>query len=167
MYRKLLNKIINIVKFGYVSRSSSDSGDYPVTQITYLGKTVPVEIISPYGLYSNLAEGTKAVVFNIGSNEENQVAIGFSQNDRFKNLKSGEVVVGNPKTGSYIKFNSDGSVLMQCNGDFDIITNNNVNIKAAQVNLGDSGAKIARLGDEVTVGGDTGTITSAGNNTSI
>jgi len=42
-----------------------------------------------------------------------------------------------------------------------------VNINAEIINLGEDGQPIARLGDQVTVGGQVGTITSAGVNTSI
>ena len=158
-YKKLLNKISNIVKFGYVSRATQDVGDYPVTQASYLGKTAPVEIISPYGICANLPVNTKLIILNISANEENQVAIGFSQQDRFKNLEEGEIVVGSPQIQTFLKFNADGSITIKSNGE--------VNINTEKINLGIGGAKIARLGDEVTVNGDVGTITSAGNNTSI
>lgn len=167
MYKKIYNKIKNLIKFGYVSLETTDSGDYPVAQVTYFGKTLPVEIITPYGLYVNLPENTKVVLWNINANEENQVAIGFSQQDRFKNLESGEVLVGNPKTGSYIKLKANGSIEIESKDKIDITVNGEVDIDAAKINLGSGGARIARLGDEVTVGSNTGTITGAGVNTSL
>ena len=47
------------------------------------------------------------------------------------------------------------------------INTETVNVNASQVNLGSGGQKIARLGDQVTVNGQVGYITSAGVNTSI
>lgn len=44
---------------------------------------------------------------------------------------------------------------------------NTVNVDASKTNLGSGGKQIARLGDQVTVEGKKGTITSAGTNTSI
>ena len=47
------------------------------------------------------------------------------------------------------------------------IVSTTVNIKAPNINLGEGGKPIARLGDEVTVGSSTGTITGSGTATSI
>ena len=48
-------------------------------------------------------------------------------------------------------------------------TEGNTNIKSAQVNLGEGGKRIARIGDSVAVDGKShvGTITGGGTNTSI
>jgi hypothetical protein len=47
------------------------------------------------------------------------------------------------------------------------VVSTTVNIKATNINLGDGGAPIARVGDQVTVGASTGTITTGGTATSI
>ena len=52
------------------------------------------------------------------------------------------------------------------NGNFEI-TADKFLAHVNEVNLGNGGARIARLGDQVTIGSDVGTITSAGTNTSI
>jgi len=188
--------IRNIVKRGYVSLAGDDSGPYNLTQISYSvpDKTANAEVINPYGLYSNLPNGIQVLFFAVNNDEENRACIGYSQDDRFKNLKEGEVLIGNPQTQAYVKFDADGNIEIQSAAEINIkasgeinidagdiniengtinvtgdaeLNANNVNVNATKVNLGSGGARIARLGDQVTVGASTGTITSAGTNTSI
>lgn len=182
LLRDLCNKIGSIVKYGFVSLPGKDSLPRPISQITYYNKTAPFQVISPYGLSVNLPLDTKVVLFSINGHEENRAGIGFSQADRFKNLSPGEVVVGNPKTQAYVKFDKDGNIEIISKKDLNITTEGNLNItadddvtikcdtfnvEASTTNLGTGGNQIARLGDQVTVGGSTGTITGAGTNTSI
>jgi phage gp45-like len=108
--------IRNIVKRAYVSNSTDDSGDYPTIQISYLSplKTAIAERISPYGLYTNLPKDIQVLVFSVQGNEENKACIGYSQTDRFKNLKEGEVLIGNPQTQCFVKFDKDGNIDITC-----------------------------------------------------
>lgn len=172
--KKIFNKICNMIKFGYVSLVGKDDTDYPILQATYLNKTSNVLLITPYGLSSNPPLKTKMLLFNILGSESNKAGIAFSLKNRFKNLKAGEVVVGNIETQSFIKFSenggieieSAGKIIINVIGDVDLKANE-VNIDATKTNLGTGGARIARLGDAVDVGGNPGTITGAGVNTSI
>ena len=92
---------------------------------------------------------------------------------------AGEVYL---KNDGVIEINNAGDLKIVAYGNVSVITPGNVDVSAASVNvaasvvnLGEGGAGIARLGDEVTVevtGGSSagtykGTITSAGVNTSI
>ncbi len=181
----LLTKIINLCKRGFVSNSLQDDKDSSIAQITYFGKTGISEIVSPYGLSSRLPVGTQTLTFSVQGQENNRASIGYSQEDRFKNLLEGEVVVGNPKTGASVKFSIDGSIIINpsptgsliinSNGDLSISANGDIKLKATgevdvdatRVNLGTGGPAIARVGDSVLVGTSTGTITSGGSNTSL
>jgi hypothetical protein len=177
--RSLLTKIKSLIKRGYVSRASANNSFYQIMQVSYLGKTGDAEYISPYGLYSNCPVDTPVLLWNLQSFENNRAGMPFSEDDRFKNLAVGEVKVGNPVTGSYVYFKADGKIEIESKSEMDISINGNVNltasgnvnVNASQTNLGTGGNKIARLGDEVTVDISgtpyTGTITTAGNNTSI
>lgn len=174
MLNAIYVKLINLIRYAYVSLSVKDDGVKSITQASFLGKTANVQVISPYGLSVHLPFKTKLILFNIQGIEENRAAIGFSQNERFKNLEEGEVVVGNPKSQTYVKFDKDGNIEIIGKEKITINTSGNIDLKcencnvdANQVNLGVGGAKIARLGDQVQIGSDTGTIISAGNNTSI
>jgi len=165
--RKLDIKIKSLIKRGYVSSFIKDNRPTAIAQVNYFDKTSISEILSPYGLNIGLPEKTDLIIFNIQGKEGTQICMGYSKNDRFMNLEQGEVVIGSPKTKSYIKFKEDGKIEIESKEDINIIVNGNVNIDATKINLGIGGAKIARLGDQVTVDGSTGTITSAGENTSI
>jgi hypothetical protein len=187
----LQTKIKNVVKLGYVSRVGDDKGNIPLTQVTYLGNAADAAVIFPYGISASLPVNTQTLMFSVGANEESLVAIGYPLAERFKGLLEGEVIVGSPYTQSYVKFSQDGSISVESKkdititgsndinltisgkatlnitGDVDLTTSGNVNVDATQVNLGTGGQPIARLGDAVTIGTSTGTITSAGTNTSI
>jgi hypothetical protein len=191
--RNIYTKIKNSIKFGFITRFIADDKNIPVVEVSYLGKTGLAELLSPYGLYVGLPKDTQVLVFSVFGVEANRVAIGWSQADRIKDLKEGEVALGNPKKQTYIKFDENGNIVIESkndiiinnagnvtlnnNGDIDIdvngdinITNaNNVNINASKTNIGSGGNNIARLGDSVQVdtGTGIGTITSAGLNTSI
>jgi len=185
--KALLTKIKSLIKRGYVTRTSTNSSYYQIFQVSYLGKAGDAEYISPYGLYSNCPLNIPVLIWNLQGYENNRAAMPFSENDRFKNLAVGEVKVGSPFTGSYVYFKADGKIEIESKGQMDVTINGNVNLNvsgavnltasgnvnvdAPQTNLGTGGAKIARLGDQVTVviSGTpyTGTITGSGNNTSI
>lgn len=172
----LRTAIKNVVKRAYVTSVTDDSSDYPLVQITYASpaKTATAERISPYGLYVNFPKDSQVVVFTMQANEENRACMAYSQVDRFKNLKEGEVLVGNPSTQCFIKFDKDGNIEINSTKDINITSANDINVKATnvtvdadQVDLGVGGGPIARLGDTVKVGTDEGIITSAGVNRSI
>ncbi len=166
----LQTKTRNIVKRGYVTAPGNDVNDYAVIQISCLSpaKTANAELVSPYGLSVNLPKDLQVLTFSVQSHEENKACIGYSQVNRFKNLKPGEVVVGNPSSGSFVKFANDGTIEISSDNDINVVADN-VSVTANKVDLGVGGAKIARLGDTVHVSLSTGdgTITSGGTNTSV
>lgn len=105
--------IPNLVKRGFITKPDKDAGNYQVSQVNYMGKVCNVEVITPYGLYSNLPTNAIAVIWNVQGQEENRIAIGNTPKTRFKDLKPGEVVVGSPQTLTYAKFKEDGTVIIQ------------------------------------------------------
>lgn len=215
MFNQIFDKISNLVKRAFITQVVNDSSDYQSTQVSYLGKVSNAQMIYPYGYNAVPPTNTMVLLFNVLGQEENLAGIPYAVSERFKNLKGGEVVLGSPSTGSYIKFKEDGSIEMYAkngikiftdDGDIDVNAKNNLNMNSltndinfnsakgigwtattdslmtstgnftvtattytvnGQTNLGTGGARIARLGDQVTVGINTGTITSAGNNTSV
>ena len=110
---------------------------------------------------------TLGICFNLLASEDMVYFIPFAMVERFKNLKSGEVKIGSQKHQNFIYFKEDGSILIESKDKLDITASGDINLTpTGKVNLGVGGQPIARLGDEVTVNGDVGTITSAGTNTS-
>lgn len=179
----LYTKILNIVKRAFVSQSLTDDKSSGIVQVSYFGKTGVSEVISPYGLSVRLPTGIQVLLFAVQSQENNRACIGYSQKDRFKDLEEGEVVIGNPLTRSFIKFDIDGNIEIESTGKIDIKSakdvtidvtgtvdlkaTGDVTVDSPKVNLGIGGPPIARLGDTVMVSGTPGTITSAGVNTSL
>lgn len=169
--------IRNLIKRALITLKVVDSGNYQKGQVSYNEKVKNVHILHDYGFSSSCPIGSLGVLFNVGSQEENITGIfDAPPASRIKNLKTGECIVYNSVTGTYIKQDSDGNFEIETNGGNVTINNaTNVIIDADKTDLGIGGNKIARLGDTVEVivtGGSSagtysGTITSGGTNTSI
>ena len=99
-----------MIKRAVVSLSTADTGNYPTVQVSYLGKTSEVEVLFPYGLAGRLPKDALVLCFNVEGSEENKAGIGNTPTQRFKELEEGEVVVGNPLTGSKIHFKANGDI---------------------------------------------------------
>jgi len=116
----LLRKIKSMIRRAVVSLSLPDTGDYPIVQISYLGKTANAEAIWPYGMGGRLPVDAQVFCFNIEGMEENKAGIGTTPTLRFKVNEEGEVYFGNPLTGSVTYYRS--------NGDIEIIGKNNKSV---------------------------------------
>lgn len=171
------NRLFNMIKKGFVTKASKDSNKYNSVQVKYFNKLTNAAQIYPYGMNANAPVNTPCVLFNLNGHEDNQFALCYSMVNRFKDLKAGEAVFGNPASSSYIKFLENGDIEIYCKNN--IIINGkamNVNLENkfevtaseadfhCKVNLGDSGQPIARKGDQVQVGSDIGTITGGSSN---
>lgn len=179
----------NLVKRAFISRIEIDDKDASGAQVGYLEKTGICEMVSPYGLYVVTPKDNPVLLFAVQSQEDNRAAFGYSQHTRFKDLKEGEVLLGNEKTKSFIKLDKDGNINIEgkakvvinstgdldltIQGDMNLTVNGKVNltstgdvdVDAPAVNLGTGGAAIARVGDTVSL--TTGIILTGGTNTSI
>jgi phage gp45-like len=122
----VLNKIRAMLKFGYVSNIGDDSRDLPISQCTYHEQSKDIVTIYPYGFCANAPADNLAVVVNMGTTDQ-KIAFPASGKDRFKNLKGGEVVVGNFVTGDFVKFNAEKKI--------EVVSKNSVDIKAPDINL--------------------------------
>lgn len=116
----LLRKIKSMIRRAVVSLSLPDTGDYPIVQIGYLGKTANAEAIWPYGMGGRLPKNAQVFCFNIEGMEENKAGIGTAPTVRFKVDDEGETYFGNPITGSVTYYRS--------NGDIETIGKNNQSI---------------------------------------
>lgn len=158
------------IRRGYTLEDQKDEDNYPVIKTEYFGQKCEVEVISPYGIYSGIPKEAEGVILNIGRNEENRVAILDTPRTRFKNLKAGELVLGNTMTRSNIKFSEDksinitganntlividanGNVSITTAGTFTINATGNVVINGAEIHLNGSAVGVARLNDSVSGG---------------
>lgn len=122
----MMQMLRNLIKRAAVA-IINDSGNYQTAQVSYFGKVSDIEVINPYGISSSPPIDSLVLMFNVMGQEENKAGIINAQPLRFKNLKEGELVVGNYLTGSYVKF-------LQ-NGDIDVFTGNDVNIECGNANI--------------------------------
>lgn len=107
MYNQMMKLIIKIMSH----ISQDDSGLYPISTAKYNGKqSTKAVAFTPYGLYTNLPKDSTMLSFSALCQESNKYAIGQKFANRFKDLKEGEVVVGNAETGSFTHFFADGSI---------------------------------------------------------
>lgn len=175
----------NLARWARITKAAITGQQFATQQVSYLGKTADAFMVFPYGVHANVTPDSLALMFAIQDHAANRAAIAWDAKKRPK-LAEGEVALYHPPTDAFI--------IWRQSGDLDIETgegggaNININCKQANVtasesvnvdspvtNLGVGGEKIARLGDEVEVeitsgsssGTWTGTITSAGVNTSI
>lgn len=136
-------KIKNIVRRAVITRSGDDTADYHLAQISYNNKVVDAEVINPYGLYSNPPKDLQALMLTICADSENRAMIAYSQQDRFKNLQPGEVVVGNPAKETFIKFDNEGNIEIDSKAkvkitaaaEIDIKCGGDINIDGGDINI--------------------------------
>jgi hypothetical protein len=106
----MIAKLMNMIKRAVVTNPGDDSGEFPVTQVSYLGKAADIETIFPYGMSANMPKDSIVLLFNVQAQEENRAGIGYRHDLRPKNLKEGEVVFGNFLKGTTIFFDADGNI---------------------------------------------------------
>jgi phage gp45-like len=172
----MIRQLKNLIRFARVSLTNDDTATYANTQVSGLGKTTDgVTTIYPYGLFANAPVNTFCVTLQPYGQEEALVVIPFSPQDkqgaslRFKNLKEGEVALGNVLTGSVIKFLADGSIAIDgqqnvkvtVTGDVDISATGNINISSeGTTTITSTGACKIESSGETTVKGTTVTVDS-------
>lgn len=131
----LLQKLKSLFRFGYISNVESDSGELPISQYTYHGQSKDIVTVYPYGFCANAPVNNLAVVVNMGITDQ-KIAFTASGKDRFRDLKGGEVVVGNFTTGDFVKFNAEQKIEVVSNGSVDI-TAPAINVNGGTVITGD------------------------------
>jgi len=103
--------ILKRIRQAFVSLVSDDSEAHPKAQLTESGKTYEAIRLSVYGVCSNPPRDSNALVFAPSyGGEDIKYSISNDHRNRFKNLKEGEVVVGNYKTQARIFFDEDGNL---------------------------------------------------------
>lgn len=142
----MMQMLRNLIKRAAVA-IINDSGNYQTAQVSYFGKVSDIEVINPYGISSSPPIDSLVLMFNVMGQEENKAGIINAQPQRFKNLKEGEVVVGNYLTGSYVKFLQNGGIEVFTEGNATVTASNAI-IDANVTILGD-----CEVGGNLTNGG--------------
>lgn len=154
------------IKKAVVSRLIKDDTAYPRTQVTYNGVATDAYRFAPYGISSHPPLDSLAILLSPDGRRDDPIALIADPLNRFKDLEEGEVLVGSPFTGSFVKFNKDqgvdwfvndggdlvvtvasGNATIDVIGDINVDATGNVNITAPTVaitgNLTVSGTIVA------------------------
>jgi len=139
-----MNKLINLIKMAVITQASSDGEDYPKTQASYNGKPTSVTRLSPYGICSNPPVKSIGLLFQVQGREGTKLGIFDYMKMRFKNLKPGELQIGNYLTQASIKFDEDGNIVINC-------PDANVTVNAAMSVTITAGTEIELTAPSVTI----------------
>ncbi len=121
MVKNTFNRITSMIKRGVLTLPIKDGGINQISQVSYLGKAADVTITTLYGLCSSPPVGSTVLLLNVQGQEENRAGFADFPGARFKNLKSGEVAVGNYVTKSNVTFLENGDI--QVTGKNNMIVN--------------------------------------------
>jgi len=115
----MLSELRNMIRRAVITLGGSDDKDFPVQQVTYLGKTADIEIITPYGMHANLPADNETFVtmWTVAGQEDYRVGMGYTPKRRPKNLPEGEVVFYHPLTQSRVQFKNNGDIEIESTGD--------------------------------------------------
>ena len=168
MLRNIMSSIQNLIKFSSVTNPGTDDKSFPQSQLSSYGQSYDSYMIWPYGMGGVAPEGAYCVTFSTNGHEEVPVTIASTPTLRPKNLKAGEVYVGNLISGATITFDEKGAINIVAPGGVNIVGDITINGDAiitgdlsvngdtvldGTVNLGGSGGPgIARIGDTVSGG---------------
>lgn len=152
-WRSIYNSII--LKRATV-QSVNDVNDIPTMQVKYLKDVIKiVQKLGLYGICGNPPKGSSGILFPILGSDSNLVCLADDIKNRFRDLKEGEVVIGNYLTKSFIKFKEDGGVEIHAkyitqvaeDGDISLSAGNNIINTAKATNIGNP----LNVNDNVTV----------------
>lgn len=137
--RRLLSlerQVQSLIKRGYVTMPSNDTGDNQTPQTGTLGGSAgrPV-LIYPYGTAGNPTAGTPVLIMNVMGDPSNQVATPYLDKERFKD-PSTDYAIYSPESGSVIKIKKDGRIEVESSSSIQIEADGEVNIRAnSSVNI--------------------------------
>ncbi len=142
----MMNALKNLIRLARTTRASADDTDFPIQQISYMGKVGDALMWFPYGYHANIPPDYLSLFVTPGANNESRVAFPGSPQKRIKNLVAGEVVVFHPPTGSKIHFKADGSIEMLSDTAIKIQSAPKVEIfSATDVSIGDEAGTFEKM----------------------
>lgn len=102
-----------LIRWALIKKSGSDTDQFAVQQLSYLGKTADGLIVFPYGHHANVPPDALALMFAIEGDATNRAAIAWTPKLR-PVLKSGEVAFYHPLLPNLIiKLQENGEMLVK------------------------------------------------------
>lgn len=124
--RALLGRLL---RWAIVEDDGGNAGPQPWQQVRVLGQSGRSVAVYPYGFHAVAPAGSRALVGLVGGEAGNRAHVATSPDDR-PALKSGEVSVFHPATGSSVIFREDGSVEVDAVADLRATVAGNASIIA-------------------------------------
>lgn len=119
-----------------VVESVNDVNDIPTIQIKYLKEVVKiVQKLGLYGICGNPPKGSSGILFPILGSDSNLVCLADDIKNRFRDLKEGEVVIGNYLTKSFIKFKEDGGVEIHAKYITQVAEDGKISLRATSTSI--------------------------------
>jgi hypothetical protein len=100
-----------MVRLGRQVTKAGDKGHITTALLSSMGQPVPTCQVTPYGLFGSPPYGSSWVIFNVAGSDSGSVGFGNDYEKRRKDLKEGEVVLMNTKTGAGVYLNERGVFL--------------------------------------------------------
>lgn len=144
--------IKNLIKNGRQKKAPDDSGKFQKAQVSFLGQIKNARQITPYGLYSSSVVNSNWILFSSRGNVDDIQGIANDYENRPKNLKEGEVVLQNLKTGAFIKLDSDGNINATTSGNI-VATATNAAITATNDIVLNAANNITMTANTITING--------------
>lgn len=132
-WRKIYN---NITLKRCTVESVDDKSDFPTMQVKYLKEVIKiVQKLGIYGVCSNPPKGSNGILFPIMGSDSNIACLADDIANRFKDLKEGELVIGNYLTKAFIKFSQDGGVEIHAKYVKTVADEGDISMTATQGNV--------------------------------
>lgn len=110
MLKYIWNKLQHLIKHSYISNTQQDGQSFYNAQIVSYGGASQSIIYHPYGMTTCPPINSMGITLSGSGYAENKMTLPYSTQYRWTGLQNGEVQLGNPVSGTYIKFDKDGNV---------------------------------------------------------
>lgn len=118
--KNLYNTAVSLIKLARIA-SVDDSGNLRLGYVDFLDKKQRVNVFSPYGLMHHPPAGSVSILFSLQGQESNTVSISDDPKNRpIRDMKEGEVAIGNYMTGDHAYFDEDGNLTGVVTKDLDL-----------------------------------------------
>lgn len=131
----IIEALKRVVRRVIVVSVNKDDKNTQTVRVSYFGKVINVDLFNSYGVASNPPKDGMGVMFEVEGQTDNRIAmIGTPTGIRIKELKEGEVVIGNFKNGTVVRFLDDTMDVIAPN-TLNINVTGNATITAPQVDI--------------------------------
>lgn len=149
------NLIKNLIRWANITKQGDDVANYPIQQLSYLGKVADAIIVLPYGMHANIPADNLVLMFSNQGNEEDRAAIPITGQGR-PSLKAGEVAIFNKESGATVVLKESGAIEITAPSgvdiDGDLTINGNAQVNGNLTVTGDTALGATVTSNSVNIG---------------